>query len=208
MLLTFMKGLLRGRGDTGGHVSGPIRLHIGGRIRHPDWKILDIRPGPEVDFVGHCTDLSAFDDESVLEIYASHVLEHLSYQSSLAKALREFQRVLVPGGALRVSVPDLTILCQLFLEPALDFDDRFAVMRMMFGGQLNSADYHYMGFNEAFLTRYLRETGFDDIRRVDSFGLFKDSSSHRFKGRPISLNLSARKSTAAGPQPAQPESAT
>jgi len=208
MLLTFMKGLLRGRSGKGGRVSGPIRLHIGGQVAHPDWKIFDVRPGPIVDYVGHCTDLSAFDDESVLEIYASHVLEHLGYQAGLAAALREFKRVLVADGTLRVSVPDLAILCEMFLDTALDYNERFAVMRMMFGGQINNADFHLVGLNEEILTRYLRDAGFAEIARVGTFGLFDDSSNLVFKERPISLNLSARKSTAAGPQPAQSESAT
>lgn len=45
-------------------------------------------------------------DNSVAAIYTSHMLEHLEPQDALA-ALREFHRVLEPGGTLRVSVPDL-----------------------------------------------------------------------------------------------------
>ncbi len=198
MLLSFVKDLIRrgvGKRDNAAHSSArvPVRLHIGGQVAHPDWKIFDVRPGPNVDYVGHCADLSEFDDDSVLEIYASHVIEHLAYQSELATALREFNRVLVPGGTLRASVPDLTTLCALFLDPVLNFDERFQVMRMMFGGQINQADFHYVGLNEEFLNVYLQKAGFTDIVRVDNFGLFDDASSLVLKGKPISLNLSARK---------------
>jgi len=212
MLLSFIKDLLRSRaggsGRARGLVRGPIRLHIGGQTAHPDWKVLDVRPGPAVDYVGHCTDLSAFADESVLEIYASHVLEHLGYQAGLAAALREFKRVLVADGLLRVSVPDLTTLCELFLDPALDFNGRFGVMRMMYGGQINNADFHLVGLNEEFLTRYLRDAGFADIARVANFGLFEDTSSLVVQGRPISLNLRARKPGASASGVAQSASAT
>ena len=173
--------------------AGPLRLHIGGQVAHPDWKILDVRAGPLVDFVGHCTDLSAFDDDSILEIYASHVIEHLGYARELPAALNEFLRVLAPGGVLRAGVPDLDALCALFLDPSLNFAERFHVMRMMFGGQVNSADFHYVGLNEEFLRKYLQDAGFVDIVRTDNFELFDDTSNLVFKARPISLNLTARK---------------
>ncbi len=181
--------------EASGHgvIKGPIRLHVGGQARHPDWKILDVRPGPLVDYVGSCTDLSRFADGSVLELYASHVLEHLGYWRELPAALHEFNRVLAAGGILRVSVPDLAILCSLYLEPRLAPGERFHVMRMMFGGQIDEADFHRVGLDEEMLKAQLEKAGFTDIVRVDVFGLFDDASSLVFKGRPISLNLRARK---------------
>jgi predicted SAM-dependent methyltransferase len=44
-------------------------------------------------------------DESADGVLMNHVLEHLDCQEALA-ALREAQRVLAPGGVLRVGVPD------------------------------------------------------------------------------------------------------
>jgi predicted SAM-dependent methyltransferase len=190
MLLSLIKNFVRPRVEK---PAGRIRLHIGGQIAHADWKILDVRPGPHVDFVGHCTNLSAFDDDSVLEIYASHVIEHLGYAQELPVALGEFLRVLEPGGMLRAGVHDLNALCALFLDPALNFEERFHVMRMMFGGQINRADFHYVGLNEEFLRKYLQDAGFVDIARIGNFELFDDASTLVFKTRPISLNLSARK---------------
>lgn len=198
MLMSFMKSLIRRR--AGPHSRGtrplptaPLRLHIGGQISHPDWKILDVRPGPVVDYVGHCTDLSRFDDGSVTEIYASHVIEHLGYKYELSMALDEFNRVLVSGGIARISVPDLPTLCALYLDPALNPEERYQVIRMIFGGQLNSADYHRVGFNEEFLTSHLQKAGFVDVMRVTGFGLFDDNSNYVFKSKPISLNVCARK---------------
>ena len=198
MLLSFIKNLVSRRDKNSTSVAPPtaacpIRLHIGGQAPHPDWKIVDIRPGPHVDYVGTCTSLSTFGDGTVAEIYASHVIEHLGYQSELATALHEFNRVLIAGGALRLSVPDLTALCALFLDPALGSDERFHVMRMMFGGQINQADFHHVGLNEEFLTSYLSQAGFIDIARVDNFGLFDEASGLIFKDRRISLTRRARK---------------
>jgi hypothetical protein len=66
-------------------------------------------------------------------------------------------------------------------------------MRMMFGGHTDPYDYHIAGLNEEFLTGYLQDAGFGEIRRVDGFGLFHDSSALEFKGIPISVNLIATK---------------
>ncbi|MGL4499622.1 MAG: class I SAM-dependent methyltransferase, partial [Planktothrix sp.] len=85
-----------------------IRLHIGGKEPHPDWKILDIEQRPEVDYVGDAADLSQFETDSIAAIYASHVLEHFHYglNNELINTLKEWHRVLKPGGKLLVSVPD------------------------------------------------------------------------------------------------------
>lgn len=32
----------------------PFRLNIGGEVARDGWKILNIQPGPHVDFVGNC----------------------------------------------------------------------------------------------------------------------------------------------------------
>src|SRR5688572_28270708 len=125
MLGSLVKHLLRPRHGVAARpvpaATSPLRLHIGGQEPHPEWKIVNVMPGEHTDFVRSCTDLSPFASESVAEIYASHVVEHLGYKRDLHTALLEFHRVLVPGGVLRVSVPDLTTLCALFLDPALDY---------------------------------------------------------------------------------------
>lgn len=170
-----------------------FKLHIGGREKHDDWVILDALPGPNVDFVGNCNDLSFLPDESCSEVYASHVLEHLGYDIELPRTLLGIYRVLRPEGRFRASVPDLEMLCRLFVHPALDGESRFKVMRMMFGGRTTAYDVHYVGLSFEFLTAFLQEVGFRDIQRVSEFGLFDDASSLRFGDVPISLNVEARK---------------
>jgi len=172
---------------------GPIRLHIGGWEVREGWKILDIQPREGVDFLGTCIDLSQFPDNSITEIYASHVYEHLSYSGELAPALREAYRVLKPGGLIRIGVPDLEVLCRLLLDSRLPLDDRFQVQRMIYGGQVDAHDFHKVGLTFEFLRAFLRQVGFQNIQRVKFFGLFKDATYVEVHGVPISLNVTAIK---------------
>jgi predicted SAM-dependent methyltransferase len=82
-------------------------LHIGGSIAHAGWKVFNAIVGGHVDQVGNANDLSRFDDNTFSRAYASHVVEHLDYTAELTLTLNEWKRVLPPGGAILLSVPDL-----------------------------------------------------------------------------------------------------
>lgn len=168
------------------------KLHIGGQVRTLGWEVIDANPGPCVDHVGNAGDLSRFEAATFTDLYASHVLEHFDYKDALAATLKEWHRVLVPGGTLHVSVPDLDILARLFCErELLSGQDRYLVMRMIFGGHVDQYDYHLVGFNQEFLVQYLANAGFTNMRRVEEFGLFDDTSTVTLHGVPISLNMTA-----------------
>lgn len=175
--------------------TSPVRrLHIGGTRTAAGWEILNVIPAPCVDHVGNANDLSRFPDGTFAELYASHVAEHLDYRDELAATLTEWHRVIAPGGRLMISVPDLDALARLLtLTKDLGVDERYAVMRMLFGGHVDAHDYHLVGLNLEFLERLLRAAGFVRVRRVDDFHRFDDTSSMLFLGGPISLNLIAEK---------------
>jgi predicted SAM-dependent methyltransferase len=171
----------------------PLRLHIGGEEPREGWKILNIKSVPGVDYIGNCRDLSQFPDNSVEAIYASHVYEHLDFARELRAALGEAYRVLHPGGIFRAGVPDLEVLCRLILAPSLTTEERFHVQRMIMGGQTDPYDYHKVGLTFEFFRDFLKLVGFRDIRRVQEFGLFADTTCQKFKGMRISLNVMALK---------------
>jgi len=190
------------------------RLHIGGKVKIEGWEVLNVNPAPYVDHVCNANDLSRFADNTFAEIYASHIVEHLDYMgkpndvparqgqwafgqpvpSELENTLMEWNRVLVPGGKLFIGVPDLDVLAKMIIDKnRLTVEERFFVMRMIFGGHRDQYDYHVVGLNKDFLTKYLKASGYVNITKVQGFGLFNDTSASLFKGVSISLNMIAEK---------------
>jgi predicted SAM-dependent methyltransferase len=172
---------------------GADRLHIGGLQRRAGWQIFNIQAGENVDHVGDARDLSRFADASFDMVYASHTFEHLAHRGDLQKALREVARILRPGGRFFVSVPDMVILSWVFAQPEMTDDNRHLIMCMMFGGQRDAWDFHYVGLWEGYLATLLAQAGFREFYRVERFGLFRDDSETRVNDVLISLNVVAVK---------------
>lgn len=181
------------------------KLHVGGKVRAPGWEVFNAIPAAEVDHVGNAHDLSRFADATFTDLYASHVLEHFDYQDELAATLREWHRVLVPGGRILISVPDMAVLARMIVDRArFTLEERFTLMRILFGGHVDAYDCHHLGFNDEFLAWFLGATGFQDMRRVASFGLFNDTSEMRFGDVPISINMIAEKPQVGAVEPDVP----
>lgn len=103
----------------------PRLANIGcGATIHPAWENYDLAPGiPGVRRIDLLRGLP-FPDASYDGIYCSHVLEHLPRQR-VGNILREFRRALRPGATLRIVVPDLEMIAELYLRElraALDGD--------------------------------------------------------------------------------------
>ncbi len=174
-----------------------MNLHIGGQVRSPGWTVLNIMPGPHVDLVGDCTDLSMIPDGSCDRVYASHVIEHLGFHEELLKSLKEIKRVLKPDAPFFVAVPDLELIARFIIEASIEEDilkrgyEQHAVMGFIFGGQRDEYDFHKVGFTEASLALWLHRAGFTNIQRVGFFGIFQDSSYCIYNDLPVSLNMIA-----------------
>ncbi|HEY4373827.1 MAG TPA: methyltransferase domain-containing protein [Burkholderiales bacterium] len=169
-----------------------MKLHIGGTIVKDGWKILNIQAGPGVDYVGDISDLGQFAARSVDEIYASHVLEHVR-AADVEKTLGGIFRVLKTGGRFLVSVPDMDVLSRVMLEASMPAELKRHFIGMIFGGQKDAYDYHYFGWNFQLMQYFFDEAGFMETRRVESLGLFDDTSEMLALGQPISLNAIAIK---------------
>lgn len=91
-----------------------LNLGCGERF-HPEWVNLDLHPSkPSVQSWDLQADLP-FPEASFNVVYHSHLLEHFSKADGL-RLLERCRRVLRPGGTIRVVVPDLECIVQLYMR--------------------------------------------------------------------------------------------
>jgi predicted SAM-dependent methyltransferase len=128
-----------------------MKLNIGsGETRYPGFTPWDIKDGKPAYPL-------AVPDNSVEEIYASHVLEHFSFRQTL-DVLRDWCRALQPGGRLRVAVPDLDFIAQAYSsgEPP-----GAPIEGWLMGGQVDEHDQHRSVWTLGKLVACLLQAGFE-----------------------------------------------
>src|SRR5258708_2899027 len=97
----------------------PLKLHLGcGSKYFEGFYHIDAIKYPHVDCQGFVDRLDYLANNSVELIYASHVLEHFG-RNEVDYVLREWHRVLQPGGVLRLAVPDFDACARLYAEGKL-----------------------------------------------------------------------------------------
>lgn len=177
---------------------GTLRLHLGcGGIDQPGFVNIDGIDRPHVHFVQSLTKLDRFDDATVEFVYSSHTLEHFP-RTNTVPILKEWRRVLLPGGRLCLSVPDFDRILEIYQLTGGCLED---VLPPLFGGQDYPFNFHYTVFNKVSLSRALYDAGFAKVF-VWSHGADEIHSFPDWSGRtiaicgqriPISLNLEAVK---------------
>lgn len=95
-------------------------------------------------------------DESVDAIYASHFLEHLTYENA-TYFLQECFRVLKPGGIIRLVVPDLWYSCQQYL---LKHKNAHTFMEDM---MISGRSPHRWMYDDKSLTYFMERVGFCEV---------------------------------------------
>ena len=178
------------------------KLHLGCGDKHlPGFFHVDLAPLPHIDHVGRVERLDFIDSDAVELVYACHVLEHFG-RAEIPNVLTEWHRILEPGGALRLAVPDFATCAAIYYEEGLQ-DGLTGLIGLVSGGQRDSHDYHHMIFDEPLLADLLHQAGFREVRRsdwrdtehshIDDYSQAYLPHLDKENGRLMSLNLEAVK---------------
>jgi len=140
-----------------------IRLHLGcGDMILPGWI--------NVDLFCELADIQAdvrklpFPDNYADEIYSSHVIEHFNFKEAF-EVLREWNRVLKPGGTIMIETPDMLASCKKFVESSDEY--RIANLYPHFFSEpwRGSGFYHLFLYTETQLRWTLEQCGFKNCQR-------------------------------------------
>lgn len=139
-----------------------MKLHLGCGKRDfgSDWIHVDRADYPHVKYT-NVVDLP-FEDNTVEVIYASHLFEYFDREEA-KKVLKEWRRVLKPGGILRLAVPDFRALCEIYLSGhRLD-----NVLGPLYGKMGESVIYHKTCYDFLSLAKVLGDSGFKNVHRYN-----------------------------------------
>lgn len=132
----------------------------------PGWVNSDVKDGPGIDLVADIRDGLPLADECIDYAVSIHALPEFAYPE-LDSVLRELRRVLVPGGVLRLALPDLSKGIDAYQRGDMDYfkvdpgevktpGGRFIVHMLWYG-------YSRTLFTTDFATELLVKAGFVDV---------------------------------------------
>ncbi len=179
------------------NADGKVYVNIGcGVNTGPEYINVDAVPQEKTHVLADARKLSMFANASVDMLYASHVIEHLP-RRDVPATLKEWYRVLKPGGVLRFGVPDFDQLIRMYQKSGNDVN---AIVNQLMG-QDGEWDDHHTIWNKAYAEKLMKDAGFNEIRSWDpstaDHHSFSDKTSRVYDVNgeqiPFSLNLEAIK---------------
>jgi predicted SAM-dependent methyltransferase len=150
-----------------------IMLNVGCGTDYKDgWINIDNNSDNNIEHLDLNWDLRnplPLEDNSIDFIFNEHFLEHLTVEEGQA-AIKDFMRVLKPGGVLRIAMPDLAVSVDKYLNVSLEDDPVIKKFNMDFvktrAERLNMA-FRWWGHKWLYdwdeLERRLRQAGFEKI---------------------------------------------
>lgn len=126
---------------------------------------VDIVPLPKVDLVFDIRKRFPIPEGVIADIFSSATLEHFRKHHN-EHILREFFRVLKPGGVLRVSTPDIEAIAQGILEgESLDTTNQHLFGKYK-SKDTDDFDVHRWMYPPRLMIAKLQEIGFVDVRKI------------------------------------------
>lgn len=96
--------------------NGGRKLEIGpGSSRIKGFETVNVAWGWNTDYVADASKTLPFSSDSFSLIYASHVLEHMPWYR-VSQIMREWYRILMPGGTLEIWVPNGLLIAKTWVE--------------------------------------------------------------------------------------------
>jgi predicted SAM-dependent methyltransferase len=129
---------------------------------------IDLADYPHIDYRHDIRTLPMIADGSVELIYVCHALEYFD-RIEVLDVLREWRRVLTPGGVLRVAVPDFAAMVAVYQKSG----NLSLIHGPLFGrwpihtGSDEECIYHRTVYDFAALKGVMESAGFTDVRRYD-----------------------------------------
>lgn len=103
------KRLRVNRGDT-------VYLNVGSGGISKNWMLnVDFFGGEHVDYPADLRFPLAINDACISGIFCEHTIEHLRHDDA-RNLIKEFYRILKPGGAVRIILPDISLFLKNYLE--------------------------------------------------------------------------------------------
>jgi len=144
-------------------------LDIGcGPNMHPQYINLDYTWKPGMDICCDVTKGLPLTDSYVRGIFTEHCLEHLPFEA-VPFVLKECLRVMMPGGLIRVIVPDLEIYVRALVSSSpIPYGDGDATPAVSFNHIFYEHDHKFV-YDSATMSLLLHDAGFVEIA-PQSFG--------------------------------------
>lgn len=140
-----------------------LKLHLGcGQVILPGFVNMDARPLAGVDVLTDVFMLPSVQPESVDLIYASHVFEHVP-RPLTEHVLGNWYKVLMPGGVLRLAVPNFesVVLEYVCGKPLTD------LLGLLYGRQDYPGNAHMCAYDFDTLSALLTKCKFTDVKPYD-----------------------------------------
>lgn len=133
-----------------------VKLNLGCQVHYFEgWVNQDIvgyDPGIKTDLVCDAAELP-LEDDSVDFIYAGHLVEHY-FPDTLPAAIREWRRVLKPGGKLVILTPDCGAVFRDYAQGKLNIEETWQQIYGRIYHYDASPERHHIAFDYGTLVKY------------------------------------------------------